>query len=160
VSDQVLLALDSLKIPYEVLPCDPAAADTAEFCTRYGFAKSTVGNTILVAGKSEPRRYAACVVPAERQLDVNHRVRTLLAGLRASFATAEETQAVTGMELGAVSPFGLPPGLSIFVDEGLLPIPGLILGAGDRSSKIRLEGRWLAAIPGVEVVPGLSRLRG
>ncbi len=78
-------------IAHEVIPCDPAAADTAVFCARYGIAPEDSANTILVASKKEPRRYAACVALATTLLDVNHKVRELLGEKRLSFANAEET---------------------------------------------------------------------
>jgi len=56
---------------------DPAFADTAAFCERYGYPADRAGNTIVVASKKEPRQYAACVVLATTRLDVNHAVRDL-----------------------------------------------------------------------------------
>jgi prolyl-tRNA editing enzyme YbaK/EbsC (Cys-tRNA(Pro) deacylase) len=155
--ESVLAALKTLDLAYQVLDCDPAAADTAAFCARYGYAPDTVANTILVVAKGEPRRYAACVVRADRRLDVNHVVRPLFGASRASFASAEETERTTGMALGGVTPFGLPGGVPVFLDESLLSVDRLILGGGDRSSKIRIGGDLLRLIPGVRIVPGLTR---
>ena len=56
---------------YELFPCDPALADTAAFCAAYGFDPADSANTIVVAGKSDPPVYAACVVLATHRLDVN-----------------------------------------------------------------------------------------
>jgi len=81
--------LDRLGIPYDVIPCDPAFADTAAFCERYGYAPETAANTIVVASKKEPRLYAACVVLATTRLDVNHAVRRLMGVSRLSFADAD-----------------------------------------------------------------------
>src|SRR2546427_130818 len=96
----VLAALAGLRIEYERLECDPEAADTAVFCARYGIPPERSANTILVASKKEPKVYAACVVLAATSLDVNHAVRSLLGVSRLSFASAEETVAVTGMLVG------------------------------------------------------------
>ncbi len=105
--------LDALGVPYELVPCDPALADTASFCAAYGYALADSANTILVAGKADPPRFAACVVLATTRLDVNRTVRQRLGARRASFASPEETRALTGMELGGVTVFGLPAGLAI-----------------------------------------------
>jgi prolyl-tRNA editing enzyme YbaK/EbsC (Cys-tRNA(Pro) deacylase) len=148
-----------LGAPFERLDCDPAAADTALFCARYGFDPSEVANTILVASKGEPRRFAACVVGADRQLDVNHKVRHLLNAGKASFAVPEETEQLTGMLLGGVSPFGLPNDLPVFIDDVLASRPALILGGGDRHSKIRVSGEVLLKIAGAQAVPDLGRSR-
>src|SRR4051794_12074308 len=102
--------LDALRVQHEVVPCDPALADTAAFCAAYGYPLEDSANTILVVGKSDPPRYAACVVLATTRLDVNRVVRQRLEVRRASFASPDETRALTGMELGGVTVFGLPAG--------------------------------------------------
>jgi prolyl-tRNA editing enzyme YbaK/EbsC (Cys-tRNA(Pro) deacylase) len=153
-------ALAQLGIVHEVMACDPAAADTAVFCARYGIAPEDSANTILVASKKEPRRYAACVALATMLLDVNHRVRELLGEKRLSFANAEETIALTGMLVGGVTPFGLPEGLPVFVDEAVMSRPTVILGGGGRSTKLKLAPAELLKLPEARVVSGLARPRG
>jgi len=153
----VLAALARLGIPYERLECDPEAADTAVFCARYAIPPDRSANSILVASKKEPKVYAACVVLATTSLDVNHAVRSLLGVSRLSFASAEETMAVTGMLVGGVTPFGLPGGLPVYVDEAVMAPEWIILGGGGRSSKIKLAPAALTRVPAVKVVPGLAR---
>lgn len=153
----MLAALARLAIDYERLECDPAAADTAVFCARYGVPPERSANTILVASKKEPKVYAACVVLATTSLDVNHAVRSLLGASRLSFASAEETIAVTGMVVGGVTPFGLPEGLPVYVDEAVMAPEWIILGGGGRSSKLKLAPVALTRVPAVKVVPGLAR---
>ena len=150
-------ALTRLGIEHERLECDPAAADTAAFCARYGTPPERSANTIVIASKKEPKVYAACVVLATTSLDVNHAVRSLLGVSRLSFASAEETVAVTGMLVGGVTPFGLPEGLPVYVDEAVMAPEWVILGGGGRSSKIKLAPAALKRLPAVKVVPGLAR---
>jgi prolyl-tRNA editing enzyme YbaK/EbsC (Cys-tRNA(Pro) deacylase) len=148
--------LQGLGLPYEVVTIDPAYADTAQFCERYGFPMEYSANTIVVASKKEPRLYSACVVKATTRLDVNHAVRKLMGVSRLSFATAEETMALTGMMIGGVTVFALPDGLPIYVDEGLMSCPYVILGGGSRSSKIKIAPAVFARLPGAQVIPGLA----
>ena len=103
-------AVERLGVPFDVLPCDPAHADTAAFCAAYGYPPERAANTIVVASKKEPKQYAACVVLATTRLDVNHAVRDLLGAAKCSFASAEEMRALTGMTVGGVTAFGLPDG--------------------------------------------------
>src|SRR4051795_11823232 len=109
-----------LGVEYELFACDPALADTAAFCAAYGFDPADSANTIVVVGKSEPRQYAACVVLATHRLDVNRAVRAKFARGRASFASADETREMTGMDIGVVTPFGLPASLPIWVDAAVM----------------------------------------
>ena len=145
-----------LGVPYEIFPCDPALADTAAFCAAYGFDPEDSANTIVVIGKSDPPRYAACVTLAPYRLDVNRAVRDRLGTRKASFAPAEDTAALTGMQMGGVTVFGLPPDLPIWVDARVMTRARIVLGGGSRSWKVVSSPAILRALPGVEVVEGLA----
>src|SRR6185312_12954569 len=148
--------LDRLGEDYEIFPCDPALADTAAFCAAYGFKPEDSANTILVIGKSDPPVYAACVVLATCRLDVNKTVRQRLGTRKASFAPAEETRAITGMEIGGVTVFGLPPELPIWIDARVMQRERIVLGGGSRSFKVLAAPEILLHLPGAEVVDGLA----
>src|SRR5438477_1573606 len=128
IDTTVRAQLDQLEVPYEIFPCDPALADTANFCAAYDFNPEDSANTILVVGKSDPPVYAACVVLATTRLDVNRTVRQRLGTRKASFAPAEETRALTGMEIGGVTVFGLPEDLPIWIDARVMDQPRIVLG--------------------------------
>ena len=153
-------ALDALGEPYEVIEVDPALADTAAFSEHYGHPLEVSGNTILVVTKRGERRFCACVVLAHTRLDVNHAVRPLLGTRKASFASADETAELTGMLIGGVTPFGLPGGLPIYIDERVMAIDSVIVGGGDRSTKLRVSPAALARLPNAEVVADLARAAG
>ena len=153
---RVRTAIESLGASCEVLPCDPDFADTAAFCQRYGIPPSESANTIVVASKKEPRRYAACLVLATTKLDVNRKVAELLDVKKLSFASGEETVALTGQMVGGVTLFGLPPGWPIYVDSRVAALPSVVVGGGNRSSKLRLAPAALLAIPGAVLVEGLA----
>ena len=156
IDQRVREVLQGLGLPYEVVPIDPAYADTAQFCERYGFPMEQSANTIIVGSKKEPRQYAACVVKATTRLDVNHAVRKVMGVSRLSFATAEETMALTGMMIGGVTIFALPEGLPIYVDHSLMSCPYVILGGGSRSSKIKIAPEVFARLPGAQIIAGLA----
>ena len=154
---QVRRALDGLGVPYEVVEIDPAFADTAAFCEKYGFGLDVSGNTIIVASKKEPKQYAACLVLAHTRLDVNHTVKRLMGASRVSFASAEETMALTGMQIGGVTVLALPAGLPVYVDDRIMALPWMILGAGSRAAKIKVSPRVLERLPGFQAVAGLAQ---
>jgi prolyl-tRNA editing enzyme YbaK/EbsC (Cys-tRNA(Pro) deacylase) len=147
-------------IPFRRLEIDPEFADTEAFCARYGIAPEISGNTIIVASRREPKRHAACVVTATMRLDVNHRVREILEAGKLSFATADETLALTGMLLGGVTPFDLPADVPILIDATIRDLPEIVLGSGGRSSKVRLAPADLGRLPAVRFVNGLGVPRG
>jgi prolyl-tRNA editing enzyme YbaK/EbsC (Cys-tRNA(Pro) deacylase) len=154
----VLAAVDKLSIPYEVITIDPTYADTVAFCERYCYPLDQSANTIVVASKKEPKQFAACVVLATTQLDVNRRVKSLLGVSKASFATAEEMKALTGMEVGGVTPFALPAGISLYVDERILQLEWIILGGGGRTKKIKISPEVFTKL-GAQIVADLGLVR-
>jgi len=158
VEGRVRAVLDGLGVEFEVVRIDPAYADTAEFCARYGYSLDVSGNTIVVASKREPRQYSACVVSGSDRLDVNKTVRRLMGVSRLSFATAEQTTTLTGMDIGGVTVFALPDGLPVYVDEKLMGLEYVILGSGVRSSKIKVSPKVFLELPAAAVVPGLSKV--
>jgi prolyl-tRNA editing enzyme YbaK/EbsC (Cys-tRNA(Pro) deacylase) len=154
--DAVRNHLDGLGVGYQLVACDPALADTAAFCQAYGYERQDSANTIIVIGKSEPPVFAACVVLADTRLDVNRTVKRRLGVRRASFASAEETAALTGMMIGGVTVFGLPPDLPIWVDERVMARPQIVLGGGSRSWKVAASPDILRHLAQVEVVADLA----
>ena len=157
MSDTVQGQLDDLGIGYEVVPCDPDLADTAAFCAAYGYALEDSANTIVVVGKSTPPVYAACVVLATTRLDVNGTVRRRLGTRKASFASSDETKDITGMMIGGVTAFGLPPSLPLWIDGAVMDRKRIILGGGSRDCKVLVSPDALHSVAGAEVVDDLAR---
>ena len=144
-------ALDANQVTYEVLECAPELADTAEFCAHYGIEATEACNAIVVALKTEPRRYVACLVRADTRLDVNKKVSQLVGVKRLSFASSEETAELTGMLIGGVTIPGLPADMPIYIDQHVMEQPRVIIGGGNRSSKARLAPQELLKLPNASV---------
>ncbi len=157
MSEPLISALDATGVAYELVDCDPALADTAAFCEAYGYALEDSANTILVAGKADPPVHAACILLAHTRLDVNKVVRKRLGTRKASFADGADTEEITGMTIGGVTPFGLPAGLPLWVDAAVMERDRIILGGGGRDRKVLAPPAILEAI-GAEVVDGLARV--
>jgi prolyl-tRNA editing enzyme YbaK/EbsC (Cys-tRNA(Pro) deacylase) len=152
----VAAALSAYGLEYEVLACPPELADTAQFTAHYGFSLDEAANTILVASrKVDPPVYAVCVVLGSTRLDVNHAVRALLGVKRVSFADAETTVGLTGMLVGGVTAPGIE-GLPVYVDQAVMGQARVVMGGGNRSSKILLAPAELLKLPGVQVIQGLA----
>ena len=156
IERKVASALEGLGATCEVMRIDPGFADTAAFCEKYGVPLDHSGNTIIAASKKEPKQYCACLVLATTRLDVNHTVRRLMDVSRVSFATADETNELTGMTIGGVTLLALPPEMPIYVDERIMALDYVILGGGSRSSKLKIVPDVLRRVPNLTVVPGLA----
>jgi prolyl-tRNA editing enzyme YbaK/EbsC (Cys-tRNA(Pro) deacylase) len=149
--------LEASGLAFEVWPCDPELADTAVFCERYGVSAAHSANTIVVRSKTGDLKYAACVVLATHRLDVNNVVRKKLGARKVSFADAEETRQMTGMEIGGVTALGLPDDLPLWVDGEVMRRDYVILGGGNRSSKLKVDPGIFARVANVEIVEGLAK---
>jgi prolyl-tRNA editing enzyme YbaK/EbsC (Cys-tRNA(Pro) deacylase) len=154
---RVVRALEESGVAFEIMPCDPALADTEAFCAAYGVDPEDSANTILVAAREDPPRYVACVVLATCRLDVNGVVRRRLGARKASFAPSETASELTGMEVGGVTAVALPPGIPLWVDARVMTRPSIVLGAGTRAAKIRTSPQLFAALAGCDVVPDLAQ---
>ncbi|OOC56112.1 MULTISPECIES: YbaK/EbsC family protein [Nocardiopsis] len=152
LADTVLAAVRG-RDDVRVAEIDPELADTAEFCERYGMPMETSANCVVVAAKRGGEvSYAACMVPATRRADVNGTVRRHLGARKASFAPMDEATGLTGMEYGGITPFGLPEGWPVLVDEAVAAGGDVVVGSGVRRSKLLVPGKLLADLPGAEVL--------
>jgi prolyl-tRNA editing enzyme YbaK/EbsC (Cys-tRNA(Pro) deacylase) len=152
----VIADLERLGLDYEIMECDPELADTAQFCEAYGVALEESANAILVASKKPEGHHAVCVALAHTRLDVNGVVRRRLGVRKLSFAPADLTRELTGQEIGGVTIFGLPDGLPVWLDARVLACGSVVVGAGSRSAKIRLDPSQLVGVDGYEFVDDLA----
>lgn len=142
----------------EVASIDPDVSDTAALVEAAAIDLADCGNCVVVGGKRDGvERVAACLVLATTRADVNRVVRRLLDVRSASFLSMDTAVERTGMEYGAITPIGLPVDWPLLVDAAVLTRAGLVIGAGLRSSKLRLPGHLLADLPGVQVIEDLAR---
>ncbi len=155
---QVIAAIESAGVRHEIMDIDPALADTAEFCAAYGIPLERSANAILVASRKPEGHNAVCLVLATTRLDVNGVVRKKLGVRKVSFAPAGVTLDLTRQEIGGVTVFGLPEGLPVWVDSRVLEPNWVIIGAGSRSAKIKLDPSQLVGLTGFEIVEDLAKV--
>jgi prolyl-tRNA editing enzyme YbaK/EbsC (Cys-tRNA(Pro) deacylase) len=154
----VIADLERLGLSYEVMDCDPDLADTAQFCAAYGVAMEESANAIVVASKKPEGHHVVCVALAHTRLDINGAVRRKLGVRKLSFAPAEVTRALTGQEIGGVTIFGLPEGLEVWLDSRVRDCERIVVGAGSRSAKIRLDPAQLVGLDRYEFVDDLANV--
>lgn len=144
-------------IDYSVMECDPDLADTAQFCEAYGIPLENSANAILVASKKPEGLYALCLILATTRLDANGTVRRRLGARKVSFASPEDTLSQTGQAIGGVTVFGIPDEMPIWVDQAVLERDWVIVGAGTRTAKIKVDPAIFAANSRFEVVEDLAK---
>jgi prolyl-tRNA editing enzyme YbaK/EbsC (Cys-tRNA(Pro) deacylase) len=154
----VTTAVSTHGLIVDVVACDPTLADTAAFCDAYGVAPEDSANTIVVIGKGpDPAPLAACLVLATTRLDVNSAVKQRFGTKKASFSPQELACEVTGMEYGGVTAVGLPATIPLWIDAAVMSRASIIVGGGNRSTKLRLDPRELLKLPNAAIVEGLAK---
>lgn len=156
IQEEVLEDLHEIGIAFEEMECDPELADTAQFCEAYGIPLENSANAILVASRKPEGHNAVCVVLATDRLDVNGTVRKKLGVRKVSFAPAELTKELTGQEIGGVTIFGLPDEIPVWIDQAVMERDWVVVGAGSRTAKLKLDPTQLQGLGGYEVVAGLA----
>ena len=156
IARRVQSALAELQADFTVVDIDPAFTHTADFCARYGYSPEQSANAIVVASRRPLGHNAVCLATAITRLDVNRRVRGLLGVRKLSFASAELTEQLTGMEIGGVTPFGLPDDLPVYVDARIMSLDEIIVGGGNRSTKVSVNPEVFDRMPSVSIIEDLA----
>lgn len=82
------------------------------------------------------------LMPGEKQISWRA-LRTYLGVRRLTTASPEEVQQITGYEIGAVSPFGLPGPLRILADPAIFTHTVISLGSGQKGYALILESKLI-----------------
>jgi len=149
VFDRLTALLDAARVPYAVTRHAPVR--TSEEAAQVRGTALASGAKALVCKAGE--RFVLLVMPADRRLDSAAARRLLgVSGLR--FATQDEVAALTGLEPGAIPPFGQLFGLATHCDERLATLPTINFNAGDRAISIAMAATDYVSVEG----PRLGRL--
>lgn len=81
-------------------------------------------------------------------------LRRYLGISRMTLASPEEVRELTGYEVGAVAPFGLPEPMRVLVDESVLAEAEVSIGSGVRNSTVILKREALMQSLGEQIEVG------
>jgi Cys-tRNA(Pro)/Cys-tRNA(Cys) deacylase len=143
------VALKALKIPFrQYVHASPPTTIEQAATERNQEVNQVVRSILFRLSEGE---YAMVLIAGPYQVSWRA-LRQHFQQSRLTIASADEVKEVTGYEIGAVSPFGLPNPLPILVDEGVLSQPAISLGSGIRGTAILLtQENLLKALGEVEV---------
>jgi Cys-tRNA(Pro)/Cys-tRNA(Cys) deacylase len=142
-------ALEARKIPYrQYVHTSPPTTIEQAAAERNQEVNQVVRSILFRLSEGE---FAMVLIAGPQQVSWRA-LREYFHQSRLTIASAEEVKEVTGYEIGAVSPFGLPNPLPILVDEGVLSPPAISLGSGVRGTAILItQENLLEALGEVEV---------
>lgn len=91
-----------------------------------------------LSAEADRSKYVMVVLTGDRFIDFK-KVKKFLKAKDTTLATAAEVEAVVGVKVGAVSPFGNLSGLSVLVDRSLLDNEVIAFNAGDHRRSVKMK---------------------
>ena len=150
----VARALADLGVPHRVFVHTGPVHSLQQAAEERGQCPEQVVRSILFRLGQD--RFAMVLVAGPAQVAWKT-LRQYLGQSRLTTATEEEVLAITGYPIGAVSPFGLPQPLPIYIDNSVLAEEEISIGSGVRGTTVILSSADLrATLPDAEI--GLFRV--
>jgi Cys-tRNA(Pro) deacylase len=132
----VARALTELGVPHRVF-VHPGPVHSLEQAARErGQTPDQVIRSLLFRLNQD--EYVMVLIAGERQVSWPA-LRRHLGTNRVTMAKPDEVRAVTGYEIGAVAPFGLPQPLRVLVDDSVTAQPEVSIGSGVRDITVMLK---------------------
>ena len=141
-------ALDRAGIPYTVVRTRRAHS-AEESAALQGIELAALLRTIVVRRGEDD--YVFVLVPGGRRFDWP-KVRAHLGVKRLSLPDADEAQAATGYERGAITPFGSARAWPVAVDASVLVLDRVAIGGGAHGVNVHLAPADMIAALDAEVV--------
>lgn len=132
----VSIALTELGIAHRVFRHPGPVSSLEQAARERGQAREQVVRSLLFRISAE--QFVMVLIAGSQQVDWRA-LRNHLDESRLTTASREEVLRVTGYELGAVAPFGLPQPLPVLVDESVLRPEELSIGSGVRGVTVILK---------------------
>jgi Cys-tRNA(Pro) deacylase len=146
----VTLALDNMNIPYHIFQ-HPGPVHSLEQAAqeRNQQPEQVIRSIVFRLAKGE---YVMVLMAGPQQISWTT-LRQYIGRSRLTTAKREEVLQVTGYELGAVAPFGLPQPMRILADESVFMPEEVSIGSGERGTTIIMKSADLKqALGDVEIV--------
>ncbi len=146
----VSLVLTEIDIAHQVFTHQQPPRSLEQAAEERGQRPEQIVRSILF--RCSRGEYVMVLMAGPQQIDWKA-LRQYVGRSRITMASKEEVLSVTGYELGAVAPFGLPHPLRVLVDQSVLGEEEISMGSGVRGVAVMLKSADLMkALGGVEIV--------
>ena len=150
IQTPVTRELDQKQISYDLFTHDGPVRSLEQAAAERNQQPEQVVRSLLFRLAQD--EFLMVLVAGPQQIDWKQ-LRRLLGLSRLTMASPDELRRVTGYEMGAVAPFGLPAPLRILVDQSVLNQSEISLGSGVRGTAVLLKtADLISALGDVEVV--------
>ena len=150
INSPVSLVLTDLEIPHQVFQHEQPPRSLEQAAEERGQRPEQIVRSILF--RCSRGEYVMVLMAGPQQIDWKT-LRQYVGRSRITMASKEEVLSVTGYELGAVAPFGLPNPLRVLVDKSVLREEDISMGSGGRGMAVLLiSADLMSALGDVEIV--------
>ncbi|HEV2638161.1 MAG TPA: YbaK/EbsC family protein [Actinocrinis sp.] len=135
-------SVDSLNangIHFELITLKEAVHTAQDVAVACDCSVAQVLKTMLFIGKQVP---VIAIVAGDARVD-SKKLGKLIGNSSLRMATADEVNALTGYEVGSVSPFGLQADIQKVLDDGVFGLEAVYVGSGVKDVIIRLDSAAL-----------------
>ena len=132
----VALALSALNIPYRSFTHAGPVDSLEQAARERGQQPAQVVRSILFRLGQD--QYAMVLIAGPDQISWKA-LRQHFGQSRLTMATPEEVFAVTGYQIGAVAPFGLPKPMPVLIDDSVVAQIEVSIGSGVRGTTVILQ---------------------
>jgi prolyl-tRNA editing enzyme YbaK/EbsC (Cys-tRNA(Pro) deacylase) len=144
IPEKVKFVLDQHNL--KALEFESGSTPTSDMAAeKIGCLVGQIAKSMLFKGKDGQFRLIVC--SGDKRVD-NKKLKAAL-GVKARFATPEETEAQTGFRPGGVCPFGID-NLPVLIDESLLRFDVIYPAAGTDASGVPVNFSDLRALTGAK----------
>jgi len=140
---KVMGYLDSLNIPYKILPHKKPVYTCEDAARERNVPLNEMVKCILLMDKD--KKYVLACCPADKRVDLD-KIRAVLDCKRLSFATEKEIEKITGHNIGAVPPLLLKEKIPIIFDNKIKEKKKVNISSGDPSAGIEIDADDLIKI--------------
>src|SRR5215216_1398436 len=127
------IALEKLNIPHQVFKHETPVTSFEQAAADRNQRPEQIVRSILF--QIRPDEFLMILMAGRDQIDWR-KLRQLVKRSRVRMATEEEVLAVTGYQVGTVSPFGLKTPVKVLIDASVLQEEEVSLGSGVRNMAI------------------------
>ncbi|HID54196.1 MAG TPA: aminoacyl-tRNA deacylase [Anaerolineae bacterium] len=145
--------LDGRKISYEVVAYPGNMRDAEEIAQELGVPPGQVFKTLVALppeGYGRNAKPILAVIPANRQLNLK-KLAKLLGVKKVKMASHKEAEALTGLQVGGISPLALlNKGFLVYLDTAAKEQTKIYISAGQRGWQIKLDVPDLVKVAGAK----------
>ncbi len=146
--------LEGKHVPYEAIGYDASERDAEKIAVQLGVPPAQVFKTLVVAAPKDGRsrqKPMLVIIPANCQLDLK-KLAKLVKVKKLKMATHQEAEAMTGLQVGGISPLALiNKGFDIYLDERAGAQSQMFVSAGERGTQIKLAPADLRKLTGARL---------